>query len=311
MPLYLTEDDVRELLTPREVTDALQAAFRALHGGRAAQEPRVRVRHGRHVLHNLPAISEADGMAGIKSYLSGPKGVRFVTMLFGLDTGALEAVVESSRLGQLRTGCATALAARFLRPPGEAVLGLVGTGTVAWGQLEALAAEVPLARVNVFSRSAEARTRFCERALAELAIQARPRGSAAEAVENATLVVTATTSKDPFLTADMLPKVCHVSAVGSNQAARREVAGDVVLSSGLVVVDDPRQARIEAGDLLAVEDLDWMGLVTLADLVANPPADRPDRTFFKSLGVGLEDVATASLALRKARERGAGRELEG
>ncbi len=301
MPLYITEADVQRLLTPREVTDALEVTFQGLARGEGAQIPRFRVRHGKQILHTLPGLSRTDGVAGVKTYLSGPSGARFVTLLFGLESGELEAVVESDRLGQLRTGCATALSARYLAPQGPLVLGLVGAGTVAWGQLEALAAERSLAEVRVFSRGADKRQEFCRRAREALGVQAVAVDSAALAVRGANLVVTATWSRNPVVTADMLAPACHVCPVGSNWPDKREVDEAVVLQSDLVVVDDLEAARAEAGDLLAVPDLDWSRLRTLADLVAAGPLVRPARTLFKSVGVGLEDLSAAALAVRKAR----------
>jgi len=309
MPLYLTEADVGRLLNPRALTDALEATFRGLARGEAAQLPRFRVRHHKQMLHTLPGLSLCDGVAGVKTYLSGPSGARFVTLLFGLESGALEAVVESDRLGQLRTGCATALSARYLAPPGPLVTGLLGAGTVAWGQLEALAAEVPLAEVRVFSRSAARREDFCRRATESLQLKAYPVDSAAEAVQEAGLVVTTTWTRDPILTADMLAPVCHVCLVGSNKPDRREVDADVIRGADLLVVDDLESARAEAGDLLAVPDLDWSTVRTLANLVLAGREDRPDRTLFKSVGVALEDLSAAALAVRRAREQGLGQPI--
>jgi len=306
MPLYLNEADIERLLTPGEVTDALDRTFRGLALGEGAQVPRIRVRHGKQILHTLPGLSRTDGVAGVKTYLSGPSGARFVTLLFGLESGELEAVVESDRLGQLRTGCATALSVRYLAPDEPLVLGLVGAGTVAWGQLEALAAERPLAEVRVFSRAPDKREAFCLRAREVLGLPAQPATSAALAVQDANLVVTATWSRTPVVTGDMLAPVCHVCPVGSNWPDRREVDEGVVRSSDLVVVDDLDAARAEAGDLLTVPDLDWSRLRTLAEVVVGGRVARPARTLFKSVGVGLEDLSAAALAVRKARQEDRG-----
>lgn len=307
MPLYLQEADIHRVLVPRDVTDCLETAFRHLAAGKADHHPRVRVREGKHILHTLPAIGE--GFAGVKTYLTGPGGAKFVTLLFGQASGRLEAIVESDRLGQLRTGCATALAARYLSPGGDHVLGLVGAGTVAWGQLEALQAELPLAQVKVFSRTPESRDEFCRRALEELGVEARPAASVAEAVEGTTLLVTATWAKEPIVEQGMVPPTCLVCAVGSNWPDRREVSEDVVTGADRVVVDDVEAARTEAGDLLLVPELDWTRVETLADLVTSPKTETTGRVLFKSVGLGLEDVATAALALRRARVQGLGQEV--
>lgn len=298
MSRHVTEAEVDRVLEPRALTDALEAAFRSLAEGTALQAPRLRVARSPHVLHNLPSLSEPLGRAGIKSYLSGPAGVTFVTLVFELATSRLEAVVESHRLGQLRTGCATALASRYLADPGPQRLGLIGTGTVARGQLEALAAEHELEWVRVFSRQSSARQAFADWAGEALGLAVDPAESVAAALEGANLVVTATTSGQPLVAESMLSPRCLVHAVGANRAGRRELESQVLLSSDLTVVDDLEQARLEAGDFMEVEELDWSGLRTLADLVQSPPERLPARRIFKSLGVGIEDLAAACLVLR-------------
>lgn len=292
-PRYVTEAEVDALVRPRALTDALEAAFRSLAEETATQAPRLRVSRPPHVLHNLPSMSSALGRAGIKSYLSGPAGVTFVTLVFELASSRCEAIVESNRLGQLRTGCATALAARFMAEPGAQSLGLLGTGTVARGQLEALAAELELAEVRVFSPKPESRVDFVHWAWQRLNLEVTAVASAEDAVRGANLVVTATSSGKPVVEAGMLAERCLVCAVGANRAGRRELTSEVVLGSGLTVVDDLDQARIEAGDLLEVPGLDWQPLLPLARLVQSPPSALPPRRIFKSLGVGIEDLAAA------------------
>lgn len=295
-PRYVTEEEVDRVVSARPLTDALEQAFRALATGQARQAPRLRVTSPPHVLHNLPAIGL--GRAGLKTYLSGPQGVTMVTVVFELESGRLEALIECNRLSQLRTGCATALATRYLAEPGPQRLALLGAGTVARGQLEALAAEQELAEVRVFSPRPQSRDDFVGWARERLSLEARGCASPSEALEGANLVVTATSSGKPLVEEAMLAPKCHLNAVGANRAGRRELASEVVLSSQLTVVDDLEQARIEAGDLLEVAGLDWGLLVPLASLVANPPARRPDRTLFKSLGVALEDLAAAVYVLQ-------------
>ncbi|MEW6280246.1 MAG: ornithine cyclodeaminase family protein [Candidatus Eremiobacterota bacterium] len=298
--LYFTESDVERLLTPRAVTNALEEAFRGLARGEAVQAPRLRVKHGAHVLHNLPCVSRALGLAGVKSYLSGPAGVSFATLVFELESCRLKAVVESNRLGQLRTGCATALACRYLAVPGPQVLALFGTGTVARGQLEALDDELDLQEVRIFSRARENRERFRRWAAERLGLEVLPAATVAEAAEGANLVVTATSAAQPFLESSMLPPECHVNAVGANWFRRREIGESVVRDSGRIVVDDREQAGLEAGEL---EGIDPQRLESLADLVSahfgTAPSrhDRPPRTLFKSLGVAIEDLAAASLLI--------------
>ena len=309
-PLYLREDDVDRLLTAREVTNVLEQSFLNLAQGRASLQPRVRVVQDKYVLHNLPAISAGLGFAAIKSYLTGPAGVTFVTLLFELASTRLVAVIESNRLGQLRTGCATALAARYLAPSGDLELGLVGTGTVAQGQLEALDSELGdrLKVVRVFGRSSESRQKLVDWASERLQRAVTPCESVELTVRGANLVVTATSSASPVLQREHLGSAGLLCAVGSNWAHRSEVAPAAVLHCRQWWVDNVEQAHKEAGDLVQCPGFDWSVLGALDRLVSQPP-ERLSETgwvFFKSLGLGLEDLAAAALVYELARERGLG-----
>lgn len=287
MPLYLREEDVERLLRPAEVTDALEAVFRE----KAPQQPRQRVNSGPYVLHQLEAISPALGFASSKVYLSGPAGVRFLTLLFQLEDCSLAAVIESARLGQLRTGCATALAARYLARRPVRKLALLGAGTVARGQLEALRAEVAPGEVTVWSRKPESREAFAAWG------EASACGSAEEAVDGADLVVVATSSSKPVLRGAWLAPEGLLCGVGVNWATRRELDDDAVRKCGLWVVDSLEQARLEAGDLLQTPGFDLDSCVELGELTQRPPHPWVG---FKSLGVGREDLAAAALAYRLA-----------
>ncbi len=296
MPLYLKEADVEQVLRPAEVTDALEAIFRE----RAPQQPRQRVNSGPYVLHQLEAISPELGFASSKVYLSGPAGVRFLTLLFRLEDCSLAAVLESARLGQLRTGCATALAARYLARKPVTKLAILGTGTVARGQLEALRAEVNPSRVAVWSRKPESRASFVE-----WAGDVRDCASAEEAVDGADLVVVATSSARPVLQGAWLGAEGLLCGVGVNWAARRELDDEAVRRPGLWVVDSREQARLEAGDLLQTLNFNIDATVELAEVLSSPP---PAQAWvgFKSLGVACEDLAAAALAFRLAQQSGLG-----
>lgn len=299
MALYLKEADVEQLLRPAEVTDALEAIFRE----GAPQQPRQRVNSGPYVLHQLEAISPALGFASSKVYLSGPAGVRFLTLLFRLEDCSLTAIIESARLGQLRTGCATALAARFLARQPVQKLALLGTGTVARGQLEALRAEVAPSRVAVWSRRPESRASFVK-----WAGEVQDCASAEEAVDGADLVVVATSSSKPVLQGAWLGAAGLLCGVGVNWAARRELDDDAVRKCDLWVVDSREQARLEAGDLLQTPNFNWDATVELAVALSSPP---PAQAWvgFKSLGVGCEDLAAAALAYQLAQQRGLGERI--
>src|SRR5581483_12190508 len=134
--------------------------------------------------------------------------------------------------------------------------------------------------------------------------------SAEEAVAQADIVVTATTSRDPVVHGAWLRPGTHVNAMGSNWANRREIDAEAVERSEVIAVDALDQARIEAGDLLIAADegrFDFARAVELGAIVAGTTPARPSEqaiTLFKSLGIALEDVAAAGHIYALARAQG-------
>jgi ornithine cyclodeaminase/alanine dehydrogenase-like protein (mu-crystallin family) len=300
-PVFITEEEVNRSLKVVPLVDALQEAFAQVSRGEAALRPRDRVVVGKYVQHTLAAISQSWGLSAVKTYLSGPAGVSFVTVLFSLSQSRQLATIESFRLGQLRTGCATALAVRHLGK-GPQNLALFGTGTVAQGQLEALHGELGerLRTVSVYSRQAEGRQQFAHR-MEELL--GRPVGAAEsprDCLREANLVVTASASSQPVFSSEELGEGGVICAVGGNWAHKREIDAATVERCRAVFVDDLAQARVEAGELLQLTAPAWDSFKTLADLVS-APAELPDTgwVLFKSLGVGLEDLAAAYLLAKE------------
>jgi len=112
------------------------------------------------------------------------------------------------------------------------------------------------------------------------------------------LVVTATNAKDPVIEDQWLKPGAFVAAMGSNQANRRELPSDTILRAELIAVDSMEQAKIEAGDLLLAKPHErWveLPLIELRELLKTPPASPGGLRIFKSLGIGIEDVAAAAV----------------
>ena len=127
MTLSLTEADVDRLLSPADAIAAVEDSFLRLHAGAIENVPRYRVRLERGFLAVMSAADTERGLACVKTYSAGAEGIRFVVVLF--ERGELRALIEADRLGQLRTGAASAVAAKFLARPGARRLGVIGCGS--------------------------------------------------------------------------------------------------------------------------------------------------------------------------------------
>jgi ornithine cyclodeaminase/alanine dehydrogenase-like protein (mu-crystallin family) len=257
----------------------------------------------------MAAVDLELGVGGLKTYAGFRDGARFVVVLFAAGRPETLALIEADRLGQLRTGAASGVAARYLAKEGARTLGVIGAGWQAESQIACLRAALPsLERVVVYARTADRLEAFCSRVGAEPAEYNR------EAAEQ-DVVVTATTSRDPVLRGEWLSPGALVCAIGANRIESRELDNAVVERAAFVCCDSKEQAQLEAGDLVEPVErgvLDWLEVHELAEVVGGDVRARQsdeDVVLFKSLGIAAEDLAVAKLVYERARERGLGVEL--
>jgi len=315
MALFLTETDIEPLVNMPDMIARVDEITRAQAVGEAYLVPRERLRMGGGgMLHTMSAAWPQRGYFAHKAYASVKGEVRFRVFLYDQTSGEILAVCEGNRLGQLRTGAATAVAAKPLWPAQDDAWALVGTGLQAWGQLEALAEINRPECIYIYSRNKEHRQRFAARAEATLQVSCRPVESAEAAVEAANVVITATTSREPVFDGHSLQTGSFVAAVGANMLIRRELDGKALRKCDHIVVDDRETAKRESGMLLTPMEagfLHWPEILELPQLIgAGQQRQSADQTWcFHSLGSATWDLASAILAYERAREAGAGQEL--
>jgi ornithine cyclodeaminase/alanine dehydrogenase-like protein (mu-crystallin family) len=309
VPLYLTEADVTDLLAPADAIGAVEACFRRMAAGDVEIAPRRRLRLPEGALADMAAADRELGLAGGKLYAATPNGAAFVVCLFDSESSGLVAVIEADRLGQLRTGAASAVAARHLAKSGARTLGVIGCGHQAETQVACIRAAVPsIERVVAFCRTPEKLASFCTRTGAE------PGESHRDAAVN-DVVVTITSSRDPVLRGEWLELGALVLAAGANVVTRRELDNTVLERARFVCCDWIEQARLESGDLvepIQAGVLDWLEVHELHEVVAGETVGRQsddDIVVFKSNGLAAWDVALGAEAVRVARERGVGSDV--
>ena len=309
MPLYLREADVEELLSPADAVEVVEGCFARTARGAVELEPRRRLGLEGGRLHLMAASDLELRRAGVKTYAGFAEGTRFIFALFSGDSPELLALIEADRLGQLRTGAASAVAARHLAAASACSLGLIGTGWQAESQLACIRAALPgIERVVAYSRNAERLDEFCRRFGCEAGEYNR------DAAEQ-DVVVTITSSRDPVLRGEWLLPGALVCAAGANRIEARELDNAVLERATFVCCDSLEQARLEAGDLVEPVErgvLDWLEVHELAEVVSGEISGRQhadDIVVFKSLGIASEDVAAAAFVYERAVERGAGAAL--
>jgi ornithine cyclodeaminase/alanine dehydrogenase-like protein (mu-crystallin family) len=302
--LILDEGAVRGLLRMEELIPAMERALADLSGGKVVQPVRTMVPIAEHrgFLGLMPAYAGALGDAGAL----GVKLVAFypdnrevpthhaVIQLFKPETGEPLVLMDGRLITEERTAAVSAVATKHLARPDASVLALIGSGVQARSHLKALRLVRDFREVRVWSpRHASAFAR-------EFGVRAT--ASAEDAVDGADVVVTATTSKVPVVQGAWLSPGVHINAVGAARPDWREL-DDEVLRRARLYVDSRAAAEQESGDVRAAGEV----VAEVGEVVAGTKAGRgsaDEITLFKSLGLAIEDVASADLVYRKALEAG-------
>lgn len=314
--LYLTEADVRQLLTMETALEAVEQGLKKVALDEAVNIPRARCQTDHSMLHVMSAAGKTLGVLGFKAYVTNRRGNQFHLHLFDGKTGEHLAWMQADHLGQVRTGAASAVATRFMARPEASTIGLFGSGKQARTQLEAVCKVRSIKRVTVYSPNEERRTRFAQEMAPVCQTEVVPVASPEEAAKNQDIVITATSSREPVFHGDWIAEGTHLNAIGSNFLGKAEIDLVTIRRAKKIVVDSKDQARMEAGDLLpAMEEgaIHWADMHELGHIVAGryPGRQSPEEiTLFKSLGVAIEDVAVGARVYALAKQKGIGRSLD-
>lgn len=314
MALFLSENDVRQLLTMEMALAGVESAHRDLALGQALDTPRQRSRLPQTTLHILQGALPGQGVLGYKAYTSNRSGNRFLVHLFDAASGRLRAVLEADYLGMMRTGAASGVASRWLARPDSRVAGVFGAGWQAEGHVRALCAALPLERVKVFSRNADKLWEFCARLQEATGVAVEPAASAEATVRDSDIVGTVTTAGKPLFDAEWLAEGTHINGAGSNALIRQELSEAAIRRCRMVAVDTVPTALAEAGDLLPLLEkgrLQPRQLVELGDIIIGRQRGRQessDITLFESQGMAIQDLAVAVRVVAAAEAAGIGRE---
>ncbi len=314
--LLLNESEVRSLLTMDMALEAVEEGLRKLALDEAQNLPRARCQTDHAMLHVLSAAAKTFGVMGYKAYGAARQGANFHVGLFDGKTGALVAILQADYLGQVRTGAASGVATKYLARPDAAAVGLFGAGKQARTQLLAVCKVRPIKHIRVFSRNENNLRAFCAEMTPLCGCPIEPATRPEEAARGKDIVITATTSRDPVLHGDWLAEGTHLNIIGSNSFAKAEIDIAVVRRAKCIAIDSKEQGMIEAGDFREALDngvLHWPDVRELGAVIVGrqPGREHPhDITLFKSLGLGIEDVATAAKVVAKAKEQNVGRWVE-
>lgn len=314
--LLVRAADLERACPMDDAIEAVAAGFIALSEGRAHVPVRIHVPLAEQGLAGaMPASLDGSAHYSVKVVSIAPaapsRGRPLIgaTVLLGdAVSGEPVALIDGAALTALRTGAAGGVAARALARPDASVLALFGTGVQARAQLEAALVVREIAEVRVVSRDPRHADDFVAW-LRSLRPGLRARAaSPAEAVNGAGIVVAATSSAVPVFDGAALAPGAHVTGIGSHRPKMREL-DEATLRGARLVVDQRAAALQEAGELQGLAPAD---LVEIGEVLAGtvPGRTSPDqRTVFKSVGNGIQDLVVASRAYERCRALGLGEEI--
>jgi ornithine cyclodeaminase/alanine dehydrogenase-like protein (mu-crystallin family) len=316
MALFLRDEEVTKCVSMPDMIEAIEDMQRHFGQGEAYNLARRKIIAPGGLLAVMGGGLLYDGVLGVKTYTVVKGKYSFHVSLYDADTGALLCFTQANRLGQLRTGATTGVAAKYLAKQDSATVGIIGTGNQALTQLEALKAQGLLKRTKAFSRTAERRDAFARTATEALGIEVTAVDSAEAAVRDTDIVVCIAATMEPVVHGGWLSGGATLIAAGPTTWRAREVDDDALTRASRYVIDSVEQAPGESGDLASAVDrglLQWSQLEELRHIVSGKAPGRSNRDeviYAKLQGTGVADVAAAKLAYERARAQGLGTEMD-
>jgi len=296
-PLFLNEEQVREHLPMTKLIPAMEKALIDFSAGRVTQPVRsiISVDPPGGFLGLMPALTP-DGL-GLKAVTFYPPNAErgiptHMATIFLVDpqTGTPLAIMDGRLITEMRTAAVSAVATKLLASPHAKVLAILGSGVQARSHVEALRIVRQLEEIRVWSPTFEHARQFAEE-ISGTAV------SAEQAVRDADVIVTVTSSRTPVLKGAWLKSGCHVNAIGACRPDWREL-DDEAMQNNVVFVDSREGAMKESGDVILSGAKIYAELGEV--LGGKVPARENETTIFKSLGMAVEDIAAATLVYRAA-----------
>src|SRR5579859_494347 len=284
-----------------EAIEAMEALCHEEAAGQTLTAERIHIRLERGMLRILPGVLTRTGVLGYKEFHTGSQGIRYAIHLFDLESGAPLAIMDASYVTAIRTGAMAGVALKYLASADATEVAVIGSGAEARTQMEALMAVCPAVRLGrVFSPRPERRQAFAREMAERYGVQMRPVDRPQDATAGAQLVLTATGTRGggEALHGDWLESGQHVNSIGSTAPDQREIHPSVWQAADRIVMDTRRLLH-ESGDAIVAREagaIDETKLCEINQLVGGSARGRTDArqiTLYKSVGTGLQDVATA------------------
>jgi len=299
--------DTEKYIDLKEVNRAIETAFADHARGVVQMPPKVYITLPEGDFRTMPAYLPSLSLAGVKVVNVHPgnpakdlPSVMALTIILDIATGTPVAILNATKLTDMRTGAAGAVAAKYLSPKKEIVLGLIGAGRQAEAQYRAISLELDICEIKCWSRNSLHAEKF-----AHSITEHDARSVPLEKACNCDLLVTTTPSRAPVVRSEWVQEGTHINAIGADAPGKQEL-DPLLLKRGQVFVDDMSQA-VHSGEvnvpincgIFTPEDIaGTLGEVVIG-MKKRKKADQI--TIFDSTGLAIQDLAIAAIAMRNGR----------
>ena len=316
MTLFLKDEDVAQCVSMDAMLEAIESMQRQYGYGQAHNMTRRKIIAESGMLSVMGGGLFHQGLLGVKTYTVVKGAYSFQVSLYDANTGELLLYTQANRLGQLRTGATTGVAVKHLANPGDATVGIIGTGGQAATQLAAVSKVRGIKKIKAFSRNQDRREEFARRMTDTMGVEVFAAASNEDAVRDCDVVLCIAATMEPVVEGAWLKDGSTVIGAGPTTWRAREVDEDTLKRAGKLIVDSTEQAAIEAGDLCSAVDkgiIQWSKVHELRHVVSGAVTGRDDQgqvVYAKIMGTGVADVAAAKLAYDSAKAQGLGTEMD-
>ena len=298
---HISDTMIDDLVSPTKAQQVLLDAFRRFGSDQAAMQPRIRTESDGVKISTLAAVIPAQGVAGAKIYTTINGKFSFVILLFSTEDGRPLASFDANAITRLRTAASSVIAARYLARPDSSRLAIFGVGTQGREHIRQMVTAFPIDHISLCTPNPEPglARRLSDRYRLDVELC-----RAEQALEGADIIVTATRSTTPLFSVEQLPGGCFIAAIGSSLPHARELDDAALRRASMVAVEWRTQSLQEAGDLVLAAPgvLSASKIVELGELVTGKVTVHrapDDIMIYKSVGIGLEDIALAGLAWQR------------
>lgn len=321
MALILTRSQVNSVISMKDCIYAVENAFKEFALGTARVPSRVTMTPtDGNWFAVMPAYLARQGALATKIVSVYPRNqaeaglpnVLATIILNDPETGQVAAILEGSYITAMRTGAVSGVATKHLARSNSKTLGIFGAGVQARKQLEAVSEVRSIEKVIVYDKDRSKALSFISDEKGKSNSEISLGNSAREVVRAADIIVTATTSPSPVLNGQDIRPGTHINAIGAYAPETREL-DDATITNSKIVVDSMNAALSEAGDIIIPlrdgvihpEDI-WAELGEIVTGKKPGRTSNEEKTFFKSVGLGIQDAAVAMLVFKKAQSLGLG-----